>query len=421
MLFWLLDLSGAGFAVSTQLRERCQSAQKTDWHVPYWPQLDGFRTLSVMMVFAFHAWICSGSKPSPMGTLGYLGVDCFFALSAFLITSLLIREKEFFGSINYRQFVMRRGLRIWPLFYAVLIFTCVFLPFLNAPAALQQYPQFVVQQFVPAAFFYFNFVYPFNHQALADYSIAIGIPVIASLAPFWTLCIEEHFYAVWPLIMKRVPSLSALAIGICFAEFLTVLARCVMHWVAFNVIRVDVPFQLYYMNTFCHLDPLLIGALLAIVYHQKPKLFQCGNKFGIPLLLLLLTGLTYLLSNLYLHFPTSNPMMIFDLTVIGFTSGLMLYLVMAWNPLRKLFSTQPMAVIGRVSFAIYLFHNFILAVVEKLIVFLPLPDGQLPTFVIKCIIGFPITYALAVLSWKYLESPFLRLKKKYDKRAVNPA
>ncbi len=407
--------------MSALVKERNQPAQKTDWHVPYWPQLDGFRTLSVMMVFTIHAWICPGTKPSPIGALGYLGVDFFFTLSAFLITSLLIREKEFFGSINYRQFVMRRGLRIWPLFYAVLLFTCVFLPMLNPSAALQQYPEFFAHQFVPAAFFYFNFVYPFNHQALANYSKSIDIPVIAGLVPFWTLCMEEHFYAVWPLIMKRVPSLSKLMIGICVAELLTVLARCGMHWVAFNAVRVDVPFQLYFMNTFCHLDPLLIGAFLAIVFHQRPNIFQCGNKFGIPLFLLLLAALSYLFSNLYLHFPSSNPMMIVDLTVIGFTSGLLLYLTMAWSPLRKFFAARPMAAIGRVSFAIYLFHNFILAVVEKLIAPLPLPDVQFSTFALKYVIGFPITYALAVLSWKYLESPCLRLKNKYDKRAVNPA
>lgn len=407
--------------MSALVKERSQSAQKTDWRVPYWPQLDGFRTLSVMMVFIIHAWICPGTKPSPIGALGYLGVDFFFTLSAFLITSLLIREKEFFGSINYRQFVMRRGFRIWPLFYAVLFFTCVLLPFLNAPAALPLYPQFVLQQFLPAAFFFFNFVYPFNHQALADFSIAIGIPVIAGVVPFWTLCVEEHFYAVWPLIMKRVPTLSALAIGICVAELLTVLARCVIHWIAFNAVRVEFPFQLYFMNTFCHLDPLLIGAFLAVLHHQKPKLFQCGNRFAIPLLLLLMTAMTYLFCNLYLHFPLSNPMMIVDLTVIGFTSGLMLYLTMAWSPLRKFFSAKPLATIGRVSFAIYLFHNFILAVVEKLVAYLPLPDVQFSTFALKCLIGFPVTYVLALLSWKYLESPCLSLKKKYGRRAVNPA
>jgi len=373
------------------------------------------------MVFIIHAWICPGTKPSPIGAMGYIAVDCFFALSAFLITSLLIRERALYGAINYRKFIIRRGLRIWPLFYAVLFFSCVLLPLLNLKAALPLYGEFLLKQVLPSMLFCFNFAYPVNHRELADFSIAIGIPVVASLVPFWTLCIEEHFYTVWPLIVSRARTLSMLTGVIASAEVFNILVRCAVNWLSFNVFRVEFPFQLYFMNTFCHLDPLLIGAFLAILYHQKPHLFVCGNRQGIALSGVLAGLLTYCFSNMYLHFPSSSPMMIVDMTATALTAGLGLYLIMSWSPVRQFFAIKQLAAIGRVSFAIYLFHNFILSLVERQISTWPLPDVQWSYFLLKCIIAFPITYVLALLSWKYLESPCHKLKKHFEHKAVDPA
>ncbi|MBA3856503.1 MAG: hypothetical protein C0507_06280 [Cyanobacteria bacterium PR.3.49] len=420
MLFWLTETSGVG-PLSLTTRQRVQPALETQPQARYWPQLDGFRTMCVLMVFIIHAWINPGTKPSPIGAFGYLGVDAFFTLSAFLITSLLIQEKSTFGDISYRNFVVRRGLRIWPLFYAVVFFTCVFLPLLNLPAALPLYGEFAVKQFLPAALFCFNFSYPFNNKELADFSIALGIPVIAGLVPFWTLCMEEHFYAVWPLVLKKVRTLNALLFGIGIAEIFTVALRCVFHWLSVNTIHVEVPFQLYFMNTLCHLDPLLVGAFLAIMYHQHPQWFNRNTKQMLPVVGITIGALAYLFSNMYLHFPVSSPMMIFDMTATAVASGLMLYVVMAWQPIRELFSSKKMAEIGRVSFAIYLLHNFVLAVIEKPLAYLPLPDVQYSYFAIKCLIGFPITYCLALLSWKYLEGPCHRLKKRFQRKQANLA
>lgn len=403
--------------MSVSAKERVQPSLETQPQAIYWPQLDGFRTLCVLMVFIIHAWINPGTKPSPIGAFSYLGVDAFFTLSAFLITSLLIQEKAAFGDISYRNFAMRRGLRIWPLFYAVILFSCVFLPLLNLPAALPVYGEFAVNQFLPAALFVFNFVYPFNHKELADFSAAIGIPVISSLVPFWTLCMEEHFYAVWPLVLKRMRSLNALLIGIAIAEVFTIALRCAVHWLSVNAIQLEVPFQLYFMNTLCHLDPLLIGAFLAIMYDQHTQWFNRSTKQILPIIATTIGALAYLFSNMYLHFPISSPMMIFDMTATAVASGLMLYVVMAWQPARSFFSRRAMAEIGRVSFAIYLLHNFILAVIEKPLLYLPLPDVQYSYFAIKCLIGFPITYCLALLSWKYLEGPCHKLKRKFDRKS----
>ena len=420
MLFWLTETLGVG-PLSTTTRERVQPALEAQPQAKYWPQLDGFRTMCVLMVFIIHAWINPGTKPSPIGAFSYLGVDAFFTLSAFLITSLLIQEKAVFGDISYRNFVVRRGLRIWPLFYAVVLFTCVLLPLLNLPAALPLYGDFAAKQFLPAAFFCFNFTYPFCQKELASFSSALGIPVIASLVPFWTLCMEEHFYAVWPLVLKKIRTLDGLLVGIGIAEVFTVALRCAVHCLSANTIHVDVPFQLYFMNTLCHLDPLLVGAFLAIMYHQHPQRFNRSTKQMLPVVGITIGSLTYLFSNMYLHFPVSSPMMIFDMTATAVASGLMLYVVMAWQPARSFFSQKAVAEIGRVSFAIYLLHNFVLAVIEKPLAYLPLPDVQYSYFAIKCLIGFPITYCLALLSWKYLEGPCNRLKKRFERKPANLA
>ncbi|MBS1957820.1 MAG: acyltransferase, partial [Cyanobacteria bacterium SZAS-4] len=148
VLFCLLVNSGAYLRVPPQAVEQIRAKQKdetlkskkSDSNVFHWPQLDGFRSMCVLLVFIIHAWVNPGTKPGPIGFIGYYSIDCFFVLSAFLITSLLIREKATYGDIAYGNFLARRGLRIWPFFLVTIAFSCFILPLFNLGAALAQYP-----------------------------------------------------------------------------------------------------------------------------------------------------------------------------------------------------------------------------------------------------------------------------------------
>lgn len=400
-------------------REKDAPSASTDT-VSHWPQLDGYRGLGLLMIFVIHAWSHEGIKPSPMGVLGYLGVDCFFTLSAFLITSLLLREKCERGSIDYRAFFARRCLRIWPLTYCVIAFAAL-LPLLNATVALPLYGEFFQKQILPSALFYFNFVLAVNIQSVNHFSYAIGIPVQSFILPIWTLCIEEHFYAVWPFVLKQASSLKKLLIAICGLEVFTISARCFGHWASFNLIDVPTPFQLYFMNTFCHLDPLLAGAFLAVIYRMKPASFECTNKVGGFLSVVFCAVLTYLLTNVYLHFPISSPFLIVDLIMTALAAGLMLYLIMAWKPVRVAISNRVLIEIGKVSFAIYLFHGFILALLDDAFMRLGVPNDPFVFLALKLAVGFPASYLLAKLSWKFIERPCLNLKRKFQRVSVNAA
>ncbi|MBS1957821.1 MAG: acyltransferase, partial [Cyanobacteria bacterium SZAS-4] len=262
---------------------------------------------------------------------------------------------------------------------------------------------------------------PFTLGELNAYSNYIGIPIAAALVPYWTLCMEEHFYTVWPFVVKKAKSISALVAILCALEIATIVARCALNFVTQNFLWLDVPFQLYYMNTFCHLDPLVIGGLLAFAYHKHPAAFELSNRFGLALSAVLGVFITYLMTQLYHHFPTSDAMMVADMTINSIAAGLSFYLAMAWRPVRNLFALKTAGVLGRYCFAFYLVHNFVFALVEQQLYRFPLPDIQYSYFTLKCLIGFPVTFAISLLSWKYIESPFHRLKKNFERKAVNPA
>ncbi|MBA4077933.1 MAG: hypothetical protein C0508_23090, partial [Cyanobacteria bacterium PR.023] len=109
---------------------------------PYWPQLDGLRSLAFLLVFLHHLGRVADAERAALGSAiapalptldaicawGWVGVDVFFSLSGFLITHLLLAEKGRFNSISFKQFFARRALRIWPVYYLVLLFACVVVP-----------------------------------------------------------------------------------------------------------------------------------------------------------------------------------------------------------------------------------------------------------------------------------------------------
>jgi peptidoglycan/LPS O-acetylase OafA/YrhL len=162
--------------------------------------LDGLRGLAVLCVMLFHFGTASGLQADTYATkkiIGFFcnlwsGVDIFFALSGFLITGILLREKQEPG--YFTRFYMRRSLRIFPLYYAALIVIFVLLPALHLPA-LDNPGIHRVQDAQAWMWAYsqdFAITY-FNHDFFDPDPLWVG--------HFWSLGVEEHFYLVWPLVV----------------------------------------------------------------------------------------------------------------------------------------------------------------------------------------------------------------------------
>jgi peptidoglycan/LPS O-acetylase OafA/YrhL len=144
----------------------------------YLPELDGLRFFAFLSVFACHAWDTTHGR-NAFADIGTFGVDLFFTLSAFLITELLVQEKERLGKIDVLAFYARRILRIWPLYFV----------------------------FLAGAFV----VVRFSWLYLATCALFIGNfgfywwgPPSLILSSLWSISVEEQFYIAWPLILRRL-------------------------------------------------------------------------------------------------------------------------------------------------------------------------------------------------------------------------
>ena len=196
---------------------------KNTRHFPY---LDGIRAIAILMVIFHHTSLNYG--PSGSFNWGHSGVQVFFLLSGFLITTLLLREQENTGGINLKNFYMRRTLRIFPVYYLILGIYCLMVLFHEKnPAEAQEFwhnlPYF--------ATYTYNLVIPENHGR-----------VIFFLA--WSLATEEQFYLVWPFLVKHMGTLAIpvmLTLGY-FLPFVSV-AICLGSLLAF-VMNTEVGYDL---------------------------------------------------------------------------------------------------------------------------------------------------------------------------------
>jgi peptidoglycan/LPS O-acetylase OafA/YrhL len=340
------------------------------------PGLDGLRCLSIVLVVAYHV---SGSHSGFLGR-GYLGVSLFFAISGFLITSLLLRERDAHGHISLARFYGRRSLRIFPLYYAVLGVYVLLVLFAEKDAQAK------------ADFFD-------NLPAFLTYTSNWFVPletdkrIIFYFA--WSLATEEQFYLMWPGVMRLAHRWGAVL-------FMTVLLA-VSVWAPWAVEtgRLDGT-QLPVRILASFAAPICMGCLAAYAAHS-PRGFAwlyraLGHAWVPPLSLVLVLACVGL-----------------DGTPFWLTSGVMTALVVSCclrtrHPLMPVLTLSWVRYVGMVSYGIYLLHMLALNLVRRAV-----PEQGFALY-------FPLTLGLSVLlaglSYRYFESRFLRLK---ERLAAGPA
>lgn len=285
---------------------------------------------------------------------GALGVDLFFTLSAYLITGLLLRERQSFGVIDVRGFYIRRILRIWPLYYFALLILV---------------PAFSI---LPGEHMSWTYAAAYGLFAGNWACAAWGYP-LSSFSLLWSVSIEEQFYLVCPWLV-RLGRIRLQRCAYCMLASAT-LTRIVL------VIR-DVHHPGIWCNTLARLDPIAGGALLACFLNGTLPTHSCRART------LWIGGGTSLLIAAGAAGNHEGWMVLIDYPVAAAASVAIILGTLGTG-------LKAGSHLGKISYGLYMFHAAAIRVV-------PSP-----------LMALPLTILMAALSYRFLESPFLRLKDRF--------
>lgn len=365
----------------------------------YIPQFDIIRFFAAFMIIIYHSYIAWKGWYSIPGVLTQgdyktftvaglhidqflrnlpIGVDIFFFISGYLLTYLLVMEKEKYGKVNIPKFYIRRGLRIWPLYF----FLIAVAPFLISWLG-EKHPVY-----------WPNLIFLNNFQTI--WSETWDYP----FAHFWSICIEEHFYLFWPLIMalvpvKRLPLAITLLIGFSWGYKIYTYLFLPANW-----------YHLY-LHTFSRMDVILLGGLLAVYYIRKPFTFRLNRGVFYLLFAFIVLLLAY--------DDCSNFGNLFNGVLRKPVYMLLMGLLMMdylYNPERGKWLTKfrPLLYLGKASYGIYMYGNILVLVVIKKIMY----GFQITNIYVYFALIFVLSLLIPVISYELLEKPFLKLKQRFS-------
>lgn len=306
-----------------------------------------------------------------------LGVEFFFLISGFLITYLMLKEREVSGKLDIPKFYMRRLLRIWPLYFLVIAITPVLANWTDSA-----HPNYI-----------WNLLFGNNYLTIIQKSYEPG------LAHLWSICVEEHFYLIWPILLFFVP-VKKLPILFSSLIFLAILSR----WYYFETS----PEWLNHtkLNTICRMDTLAIGGWIARVIHQKPVQIAVQGW---------IRALVYLMLILLLCFDDTHQTDSFFLVAFkrlvytSFFSFLLLNYLFnpaAWMNFKK---KNILHYLGKISFGIYMYHNILFPALFQKIIW----RYQLQGFWLFWFLYIAAVLVISVMSYELFEKQFLKLKDRF--------
>ena len=337
------------------------------------PELDGVRGMAILPVLGIHGFYGHAF------TGGFLGVDIFFVLSGFLITTLLIDEYVASGSVDLKKFYARRALRIIPPLVVGVLIAAVFWQSGNLRASL------------PAILFF--------------YANLLDLKDLGSMHHTWSLSIEEQFYLFWPalflLVARRgmgdVIRLTGALIAAAFC------LRVVMYAAGFD-------HEFLYRFTFTRIDDLAAGCLAAVWLRRNESAGSLPRGA--------LSGLFIFICGVFLLMPPKDNgfMLTVGYTFFAFCFALFIMLTVSIegpHPIRALLSSRAMRYFGRRSYGLYVYHLPIFFALEHL-----RDPGNPYNFVLVTMGKFAATFAVAEISFRVVESPALALKAKFYSRPM---
>jgi peptidoglycan/LPS O-acetylase OafA/YrhL len=352
----------------------------------YIPGLDGVRAIAVLAVLLYHSGV-----PGVPG--GFLGVDVFFVLSGFLISSLLLQEIERTSAVSFGQFYLRRARRLLPALFGGLALSAV-LVLVFAHDAAAQYRQDAIS----SLFYVTNWWYVAQDLS---YFEAMGRPPM--LQHLWSLAVEEQFYLLWPLVLvflfrwRGRPGVGRVALGVALASTL-LMALGSFVW---NLPASGDASRLYF-GTDTHSMGLLLGAALATVWRPGALPRRVATPAKAVLWAAALGAVAALFAILHSVGEDSAWLYRGGFLVVSAVSAVIIALTC--HPaigFGNLLAVQPMRYIGERSYGLYVYHWPIFVVTRPGI---DLPFEGVPAWIVR----MGLTFGVAELSYRYLEMPIRR-------------
>lgn len=364
------------------------------------PVLDGLRGIAILLVMLVH-FMPDAVMPNRLeewakklfSTGGWVGVDLFFVLSGFLITGILLRSRK---DPNYfRNFYIRRALRIFPLYFGALVFVFILLPrFVELPREMIQAEPLHWLYLSNVAYWWFSDV----PQTSA--------PVM--LEGFWSLSIEEHFYLAWPAIVlvanRRL--LSIICLGLISFSILFRIGG----------LLVSSPDTHFFYLTPARLDAIAAGCFVAVLCEDAKV--ERLKRLTMPFAISAATSAALLLvSFIWLKglWVSSTFMLTIGFTILAalFSSCLFLTWQRPNAPVSRLLSSAPLRFFGKYSYGLYVIHTLLLPTILRLIPDDIFPTSSLTGIFAVAVVRITVCIPLALFSWYAYESRFLKLKERY--------
>lgn len=346
----------------------------------YRKEIDGLRAIAILPVLWIHAGF-------PYLTGGFIGVDVFFVISGFLITSILLKELEN-NSFSIKNFYERRARRILPALITVITLTSFLTPLITLnPKFLGDYGASVISTILFASNIFF-------------WQTSGYFGTVSELSPMlhtWSLAVEEQFYIFFPILLSLIyPFGRKLLIVVLMTVAISSLS--IAEWGASNSAIAN--FYLLPSRAW----ELFSGALAAMLI-QSEKIIALRARYSS---LLALAGLTLIFSSYTFFSPnTAHPSALTLCPIIG--TVLILLFASERRGIGKLLSNKILVVVGMMSYSLYLWHQPILALMKR--------KYTLHLSLNQAIFSIILTFLLSYLTWKFIESP-LRNRRKYTIRFI---
>lgn len=360
--------------------------------------LDGLRGLAMLGVIFCHLQVFN---------LGWTGLSSFFVLSGFLITRILLGDRERAEGLGdyFKRFYVRRTLRVFPIYYAYL--AAVGLSSLFVPALAK------VQGDLPAAF-----LYVYNFQAIA------GSEHSRMLNHLWSLSVEEQFYLVWPWVIVLLPRKYLAHLCIALIAVGPLIREALVSFVLplFGDNRDVYPIYAY-LNTASHLDAFAFGALINLV-NWRPRAWHLALTLIAAFAVGLAINGSFGMSRLAFGWPLFMPyghQYAWGYTVVNFFWFMTICAILSGGWTKRFFSLPLLDYLGKRSYSTYIIHFPVLGAMNTWWQSSVQANGVFAGTALFAVPYLAVVFTLSGLSYRFIELPFNNLRDRFGARSKSAA